>query len=95
MINTHIHTYICIPYYLPKSKNYSLTFLDNAAANSITYSIMDDNIKISTIFEHLQNQRKTFLEEWSLQQTTLESVFLKIALEAEEKEGEGEDDGSV
>ena len=56
---------------------------------------MDDNIKISTIFEYLQDQRKTFLAEWSLQQTTLESVFLKIALEAEENEGEGEDDGSV
>ena len=56
---------------------------------------MDDNIKISTIFEHLQDQRKTFLAEWSLQQTTLESVFLKIALEAEKKEGEGEDGESV
>ena len=56
---------------------------------------MDDNIKISTIFEHLQDQRKTFLAEWSLQQTTLESVFLKIALEAEKKEGEEKDDGSV
>ena len=83
-----------LPYYLPKSKNYSLKFLEHAA-NAIIYSIMDDNIKISTIFEHLQDQRKTFLAEWSLQQTTLESVFLKIALEAEEKEGEGEDDGSV
>ena len=53
------------------------------------------SIVISTIFEYLQDQRKTFLAEWSLQQTTLESVFLKIALEAEKKEGEGEDDGSV
>ena len=95
IINTHIYTYTCIPYHLPKLKNYSLTFLENADANTIIYSIIDDNIKISAIFEHLQDQRKTFLAEWSLQQTTLESVFLRIALEAEEKEGEGEDGESV
>ena len=72
IINTHIH--IHIPYHLPKLKNYSLTFLENADANTIIYSIIDDNIKISAIFEHLQDQRKTFLAEW-VQQTTLESVF--------------------
>jgi len=76
-------------------KNYYLTFLENTAANSIIYSIIDDDIKISTIFEQLQDQRKTFLAGWSLQQTTLESVFLKIAVEAEKKEGEGDDGESV
>ena len=57
IINTHIYTYTCIPYHLPKLKNYSLTFLENADANTIIYSIIDDNIKISAIFEHLQDQR--------------------------------------
>ena len=44
------------------------------------------------IFEALQNQRKTLIEEWSLQQTTLESVFLEIAKKSEKQEREGKHD---
>ena len=56
------------------------------------------------IFEALQNQRKTLIEEWSLQQTTLESVFLEIAKKSEklafeeekhDEEEEGHHDESV
>ena len=60
--------------------------------DSIIYNIINDNIKISTIFEVLQDQRETLIEEWSLQQTTLESVFLKIAKKSEKQEREGKHD---
>ena len=42
------------------------------------------------IFEALEDQRKTLIEEWSLQQTTLESVFLEIAKKSEKQELEEE-----
>ena len=44
------------------------------------------------IFEALEDQRKTLIEEWSLQQTTLESVFLEIAKKSEKQELEEKHD---
>ena len=49
-----------------------------------TFSIPQADIKVSSCFELMErNKRQLGLQEWSLNQTSLEEVFMAIATSAE------------
>ena len=50
---------------------------------SLVYSIKEGTVNISDTFKVMEAKRKEFVKEWALQQTSLESVFLRIAKAAE------------
>lgn len=53
-----------------------------------TYQVGRDQIKVSTLFHEFANRDKTEsgIEDWGLRQTSLEEVFLKIAVASEQEE---------
>ena len=60
------------------------TRLDEEHAHgTIVYSIKEGTVNISDTFKVMEQKRKEFINEWALQQTSLESVFLRIAKAAE------------
>eukprot|EP00943_MAST-04B_sp_MAST-4B-sp1_P005121 g5121.t1 len=63
------------------------TRLDEEHAHgTIVYNIKEGTVNISDTFKVMEQKRKEFINEWSLQQTSLESVFLRIAKAAEAAE---------
>jgi len=55
------------------------------AENLRTYDLPKNDVKVSTIFEVMTTQMKEKhgIQEWSLNQTSLNEVFLRIAEESE------------
>ena len=56
---------------------------DEHAHGAIVYSMKEGTVNISDTFKVMEAKRKEFVKEWALQQTSLESVFLRIAKAAE------------
>jgi len=56
---------------------------DEHSHGAIVYNITEGTVNISDTFKVMEQKRKEFVNEWALQQTSLESVFLRIAKAAE------------
>ena len=53
-----------------------------------TYQVGRDNIKVSSVFDAMvkRDKNRSGIEDWGLRQTSLEEVFLKIAIQSEQEE---------
>lgn len=56
-------------------------------AGSLSYQVRKSDLVVSTTFQHMEERPEGLFDDWSIQQTSLEEVFLRIAHAAETENG--------